>query len=740
MRKVLLTTAVLLLVIMILVGGGSQQVVADVPGAICPDNLQQSGLLSPGDPFSEKIFLPFQLSPCSSPVEIPFYDSWATSAHNNATADAFHHWDTQGEIPTSCAKCHSSWGYLDFLGVDGSEPGVVDKAAPIGSTIDCKTCHNDATLVLTSVTFPSGETITNLGDESRCMICHQGRESKISVDQYIIDKGADSDVDAVNTALSFRNIHYFAAAATQYGTLAKGGYEYDGMAYDLKFQHVQSYDQCIECHDPHTLQVQLTECATCHTAVTTVEDLKDVRMKGSTNDYDGDGNTTEGMYYEIVGLQEMLYTAIQTYANEVSGTPIVYEGGSYPYFFIDTNANGQPDPDEINYGNRYNAWTARLLKATYNYQVSLKDPGAFAHNSKYIIQLLHDSIADLNTMLSTPVDLSGAHRNDVAHFAGSTAPFRHWDGNGEVRGSCARCHSSEGLPTYHKEGANISADTTNGFMCSTCHANVGGDWARYVFDDATFPSGATATFGTGEDDNICMQCHQGRESGVAVADAIAGKDADAIAADLRFINIHYLAAGATLFGSDVTGMYEYAGKSYNARNTHVDLFDQCTECHSTHRLQVKWDAVGSNCSLCHPVVTSEAKLHDIRWATTPDYDGDGNTTEGVAGEIQTMEQALYTAIQAYAVATTDVDPIIYSPTSYPYFFKDTNGNGVIDPGEAVYGNRYTTWTPRLLRAAYNFHYVMKDPGGFAHNSKYIVQALFDTLDDMGVDVSGMIRP
>ena len=50
------------------------------------------------------------------------------------------------------------------------------------------------------------------------------------------------------------------------------------------------------------------------------------------------------------------------------------------------------------------------------------------------------------------------------------------------------------------------------------------------------------------------------------------------------------------------------------------------------------------------------------------------------------------------------------------------------------------WTPRLLRAAYNYQYATKDPGVYAHNGKYITQALYDTLEDMGVDVSGMVRP
>jgi len=37
----------------------------------------------------------------------------------------------------------------------------------------------------------------------------------------------------------------------------------------------------------------------------------------------------------------------------------------------------------------------------------------------------------------------------------------------------------------------------------------------------------------------------------------------------------------------------------------------------------------------------------------------------------------------------------------------------------------------LLRAAYNYQYAMKDPGAFAHNGKYVIQALYDSLEDLG---------
>ena len=138
-------------------------------------------------------------------------------------------------------------------------------------------------------------------------------------------------------------------------------------------------------------------------------------MNGSLMDYDGDGDAKEGMQAEFAGLQEKLLTAIKAYAKEVAKADIGYDAATYPYFFADTNANGKLDEGERPYA----TWTPRLLKAAYNYQVAGKDPGAFAHNAKYIIQLLHDSIADLNTKIAKPVDIAKAARNDAGHFDGT---------------------------------------------------------------------------------------------------------------------------------------------------------------------------------------------------------------------------------------------------------------------------------------------------------------------------------
>jgi hypothetical protein len=661
-------------------------------------------------------------------VEIPFLEEWSSSGHADAAAEAFIHWDEEDpkEIPEACARCHSTPGYQDWIGADGTEAGVVEAPAPIGTVIECVACHNEATLTMDSVVMPSGVEITGLGREARCMQCHQGRESTVSVNAALAEAGVDDDT--VSEDLGFLNIHYYAAAATKYGTVAKGGYEYEGFTYDANFAHVDEFNTCIECHNPHTLEVRVEACSGCHEGVATVEDLKNVRMPGSLVDYDGDGDTGEGIYFELDGLREMLLQAVQAYAGEVNGTAIAYDTTTYPYFFIDTNADGQSAADEATFENRYSSWTPRLLKAAYNYQVSSKDPGAFAHGGKYIIQLLYDSIANLNEALAEPVDLSAANRIDDGHFAGSEEAFRHWDEDGAVPASCSKCHSAEGLPLFLQDNATISQPVSNGFKCSTCHNDLS-TFSRYEVAEVKFPSGAVID---SEDANmnLCMNCHQGRTSKFTVDEATAGLDDDAISEELSFLNVHYFAAGATRFGTEAKGAYEYDGNEYAGFFKHISDYRSCTDCHSTHGLEVK----AAECGECHDGVETEEDLVTIR-ETEDDFDGDGDTDEGLAMEVDTMRELLYTAIRDYAANTVGTD-IVYDSHSHPYFFIDSDGDGQPDAEPA----RFNAWTPRLLRAAYNYQYSQKDPGAFAHNGPYILQILYDSLADMGADTSGMTRP
>jgi hypothetical protein len=176
-------------------------------------------------------------------------------------------------------------------------------------------------------------------------------------------------------------------------------------------------------------------------------------------------------------------------------------------------------------------------------------------------------------------------------------------------------------------------------------------------------------------------------------------------------------------------MYEFTGKTYAGAFGHVDGFASCTDCHDAHELEVQTSA----CAACHGTEDMSA----IR-ISEADFDGDGDVEEGIAGEIETLTELLYAEIQTFATANST--PIVYDSHAYPYFFEDLNGDGVPTPDEANYGNRYTGFTPDLLAAAYNFQYAKKDPGAFAHNATYVIQALIDSIESLGGDVSGLTRP
>jgi len=717
-----------------------------------------------------------------APTAVPTVDPaieitaiFAESGHADAAAEAFIHWDAETEVPTSCAKCHSEAGFVDFI-ADGS----VDAAAAVpNAPFTCTMCHNDAADALTSVTFPSGAVVENLGPEARCMTCHQGRQSKVSVDKKITDfavtdmdvvvepipavdaSGApvlDKDGKATTVKFSFPNVHYFAAAGTLYGSQTKIGYEYDGKIYDMKHQHVDGFNTCIGCHDQHSLEVKVEACAQCHEGVASVDDLKNVREPSSSKDYDGDGDKEEGVAFEIEGLQETLYTSIKAYATEVVGTGIVYDAATNPYWFVDADGDGAIDQvDGKNVS--YTFFTARLLKATYNYQVSVKDPGAFAHGGKYMIELLFDSIEDVNSSekLTTIFDAATLTREDPGHFNGAAAAFRHWDLNDDgtpsytVEAACAKCHSGSGLPTL-LAGETIPEEGVpagNGLMCVTCHDGANFP-ARYVVNEVTFPSGKVVTYGEGADSNLCLECHQGRASKKSVDDRIATfpgaaeaqdvvveaiKDANGNDLKFGFINAHYLGIGAFWFGTDAQGFYEYEGKTYVGVNPHPEVNDApgCVGCHSPHNGE--WDVAGT-CATCHAGITD---VDEIRWVSdTTDWDGDGDAKEPIRMEVRPLRDEMYAQIKAYATKTVGTG-IAYDSNAYPYWFVDADGD---DKADVVDGKKvsYTTWTPRLLKAAYNFNFLRKIPGSFVHNPKYALQIQIDTIEDLGGDISKYTRP
>jgi hypothetical protein len=313
------------------------------------------------------------------------FSQWAGSGHADYAGDPFNRWNEDGSVSASCAKCHSKDGFIDF-----AADGTVDAAAKLGTTLSCGACHTngDSSMLYTdpstryatqvanidilvdpepleSVVFPSGLT-ANLGDASNmCMACHQGRESKNSV---------DAATPATDGTFRFTNIHYYAAAASFFGTDVQGGYEYEAatssFAVDPVYAgrnlfpaHPATLQTCIGCHlqegaANHTFIPDVARCIECHGG-TTVETL---------------GGSPSQNLADILALKDQVHTLLTG-----SGVNAL---GNYPYFS--------------------NITTIEQLKAAYNWQVANAEPCGYIHNGTYIKQLLYDSIVDLSTALGAP--------------------------------------------------------------------------------------------------------------------------------------------------------------------------------------------------------------------------------------------------------------------------------------------------------------------------------------------------
>jgi hypothetical protein len=232
-----------------------------------------------------------------------------------------------------------------------------------------------------------------------CASCHSGLENKASVDTKIGSTPEDSF-----TITSFVNPHYYGAAAIILGTEAKAMYEYAGKTYQGKAinwstgangPHGSPHGaSCAKCHDPRDSKhsFEIDEDAT----------VVDGTFYGATNTKTCNECHT-GQYAlapakaNLAALASDLLTRIR-YVAEQSGNPICYTPNAYPYWIKDnglgggTAGNGYCEPGEAVRTNGYNTFNPTLLRAAYNYQWFVKDPGAAEHNYIYMAQVLWDAI------------------------------------------------------------------------------------------------------------------------------------------------------------------------------------------------------------------------------------------------------------------------------------------------------------------------------------------------------------
>lgn len=308
------------------------------------------------------------------------------------------------------------------------------------------------------------------------------------------------------------------------------------------------------------------------------------------------------------------------------------------------------------------------------------------------------------------------HRS--AHSDASSEAFSQWDEGGAIPAVCSVCHAGAGFRAYHgldgsDPGLPAEPIPTGGVVdCETCH-----DPGLSRVERISMPSGVSHPVEGVE--AACLTCHQGRSSGQDVVQATGDAPEDRPDPDLRFINPHYATAAATWLGGYGGAGYHYEGRDYSGRFFHARPIGTCVSCHQPHTLEVARET----CLSCHETGVPE----EIR-ISRQSYDGSGDTSVGIHSDIEANARLLKKMISDYATQVTD-RPIVYDGNRYPYFFADANGDGVADMVDGR-AQSYADWTPRLLRAAYNWKLVTADPGAYVHNPHYALELLHDSIADL----------
>jgi hypothetical protein len=712
------------------------------------------------------------------------------------------HFQAAGHNSGSCARCHAGDGFRDFIGADGSASNVISvqygSSAPaatdvttactadliaagtpcLNSGMKCDMCHNTATALgggtLNQHVFPSGTTVTLDGTSAICSQCHDGGRAGYNVFQVksVLDTNAlagvtgDAQLTSSNAAV---RAHYLPAASTLFGATVGGWSEYTGNIYTAQNQH-GGIASCTTCHDAHTGQLPAdrdigAKCGSCHfdattgLAVSTFLQLQDSRQFGFEGDIDGDG-VEESLKLEIDGLGAKLFTAITTYATTIAGAPICTLDNKW-YIVADAAVACGTAPNAT----AYNKFTPRLLKAAFNYQMYQNDVGAWAHNPRYAIEVIYDSIADLNVGLGASFVPNG-NRAFNSHFGAAEDPspyaamIYHGGSNaltGEVlptmgftSAACYQCHGGAGgLAAYVATAPAALASTAvsnkvTALECSTCHAYDGADMKGIRNDVGTVyfppqkgnPPLATqnvVSFASTDLPNsfaVCGTCHSGRENGATIDIAI-GTTADT-SFTLGFKNPHYLGAAGMILGNDAKVLYQYPGQTYagktvfwktgtngNAPGPHGSPHGaECTGCHQPKASKHSFEVDLTYCATCHKATTYG------------DY-----SLAPVEEEYKVATAELLTSIQTYAAANASasgVEGICYNAAKNPYFFKVVGGicqDGVANAPAA--SASFTTFNPKLLKAAYNYQWTQKEPGAWAHNEVYVMEAIYDSIVDLG---------
>ncbi len=359
---------------------------------------------------------------------------WAEAGHGDVNGAAWADEDFK-TASTSCIRCHTSTGYVNYVSSGYTLPTALwatagDKGREV---LTCKACHNNDSFSVRAASaftapynggaspavFPDAD-VSNL-----CIACHSGRESGDTINAL-----------TSLTNVSFKNPHYAAAAGTMY---VKTGFKTLAAASDAaqtcsssgctnttygatltssdeggkitsthrKFGSTAMIgDHGITADD--TTMLSGGPCTTCHMAnnrhtwsAIDANAFNSVCIK--CHDEEGGVPLTADNFGELFIEEQALpfNNALAVALNRLLARfSISYDPATYPYFFdellplVDGKKQAVKDwtRGKTTGGNPDHAFGKKVMGACFNIQLFKKEPAAYVHARTFARRLIYDTI------------------------------------------------------------------------------------------------------------------------------------------------------------------------------------------------------------------------------------------------------------------------------------------------------------------------------------------------------------
>lgn len=337
------------------------------------------------------------------------------------------------------------------------------------------------------------------------------------------------------------------------------------------------------------------------------------------------------------------------------------------------------------------------------------------------------------------------------HGATAAPPWNYYDFKNVLYGNpaydCNRCHTTTGFIKYITTGdatpwGSTSDKTKEMLGCNACHIDysfalrpANPAHGKYTGGEVTYPDVGTS--------NLCLNCHVGRESGNTI------KNIQRNYTSAGFVNSHYLTAGGIIFGE--IG-YEYAGRDYadpaGYKHRYIGTSDSrgnsvvagnsgpCVGCHLANKTQP-----GEKHTFKPYIIVAGASKEAATPLSPTCVGCHTSNPDRTFLEVTWKPRYQATLLSLKYFLETNQYRKLYFNASNPYFFLDSNGDGVLSASEAVGSNVQKKWHsvggPEVdlvvtgknnMGAAFNYNLLIHDRGGVAHNRYYTRRLIYDAID------------